>query len=198
MSIVFSFIHKQFALVCGDTNLTKSDGKRCDIEKVIQSSNNIIFGFTGDVSSNVDFFQPFIRENLTINETIISNYNYNQIVDILNQRYKDYIEKIDKTCNFDICSIVVGFDGEKFCCVRYHISPKERELKEIESGNNIEVVGSGEEEHLSTFTKLYDQQHSDDIIGRLISIFQQTIDIGSSIDKSINNKMTYKLIYLGD
>lgn len=198
MSIVFSFIHKQFALVCGDTNLTTKDGNRSNIEKVLMSSSNIIFGFTGDVSSNIDFFHPFIRENLTINETIINNYSFNQIVDILNEKYQDYIKKIDQISNFDICSMVVGFNGEKFCCVRYQISQKEIEFKKIESGNNIEIVGSGKEEHLSTFTKLYKQQHSDDLIGKLISIFQQTIDIGSSIDKSINNKMTYKLIYLED
>lgn len=198
MSIVFSFIHERFALVCGDTNLTKTDKQRAEIEKVLMSSNNIVFGFTGDVTNNTDFFQPFINENLTINEVEISKYNFNQVINILNKKYQDYIEKIDKTSNFDICSIVVGFNGEKFCCVQYNISPKAKELKKIESRNSIEVVGSREETHLSTFTKLYEQQHSDDLIGSLISIFQQTIDIGSSIDKSINNKMTYKLIYLGD
>lgn len=205
MSLVDVFLdNKHFALVCGDTNLKKPDGSKSKIAKVLRSSNNIIFGFTGDVKNNVEFFSPFLTNGLKINEDVIRNFEYTDIINILNSKHGEYISNTMLSSNFDICSIIVGFDGLKFRGMRYCISSKDKSYKELgnqESG--IEITHLGKEEHLNTFIELNEErlkelrkQNLEPSIEDLIHVFQETINIGSKFDETINNIMCHDIIYL--
>lgn len=196
MSIVTAFLYRDFALICGDTLLVKPDGSHGTIKKIHKSSNNIAFGMTGDVNNNVEFFSPFFNNNFAIDESVVAQHTFNSIVESLDQKFELNMKLGTVPENFDIAGVVVGWDGEKFACHKYMLSPpkKDREVLCFANYNEIQIIHLGMAEHLQNFMQLFDPSKFNSY-QYLLEVYQLVLLMGATFDNTISTTEEYILLF---
>lgn len=193
MSAVLLTLGPGYAVLCGDTMFCLDTGEKTTISKIKMVENKFLYGFTGRNTSAIEFFSNKIDDNFNPTKELLS-LSFKELINILDNQFKNFEMSIIPP-DFDVCSILCGEIDNNLFGIRYTISSKEISkeiIKQPDTG--LKIVGSMYKEHLNNY-KLNISEY--DIIEAIIEAFQQLLNQGIKIDKTINNIMEAYFINKG-
>lgn len=195
MSLVQSFITKEFILVCGDQRAKLNNGTILEnFVKVRKLNPTTIIGMTGIIEGNAKLFAKYIHSDFTLKESSYSQ-NYN---DIVNYATTQFYENYDYLQENSVHSVVCGWDGQRMTGRSFFTKDDNPNMKSINDlalneTINVRFVNCGLNEHYINAEELKNSIACVDII-QFKNLFKNVIDIGVSFDDTINKNITFEKI----
>lgn len=209
MSLIQAVITNDFILLGADKRGIKPNGEIMEnCNKLIKLNNNIIFGCTGGVMDNFKLFNGFCcysEEFGFYNTEQTFTLSYNNFIEIISENfqslYYEYMTSQTKK-QYDICSAVCGFNGEKFEVTIFTLGSQYDVpigITKVHKPDDFPHRGVilGDKTHTNNFDKYFYESYKR--FGNLTilhykNIMKNVCETGSKTDNTINANICFEKI----
>lgn len=185
MSLVMGILQNDFVMFCSDSRLNGYDNNSYTVQKVFKYNENIIYAIGGDketVDSIIEITRNICGENASYED--FSNtveYIFRNLPLKDTKNISIFIGGISN----DNLSMKIFYVFDNKLSLEIHITP-------IKSNPIRKVFSSDISLHANTIQKYFPKRAM--TINEIINSFQIILDLGSSIDTTIDNKIQYLYI----
>ena len=205
MSLVQVVLTDEFVLVGAEKHGENKDVVKEDVNKLIKVNKNIIFGCTGGVIDNYRLFYGFCSYSddfglIKLDEDV--DVAYNDFVDMITERFyimKDVHNNPNDHRQFEIQSVVCGFNGYEFEMVVFDLTPttpvENQKVVKIKKAMDFPYKGmtAGNPIHLNNLENLVNLRRPSTLL-QYKNIMKDVFEMGIKFDNTINNNYCFEKI----
>lgn len=192
MSLVQAVICDQFALVCGEQQLTLNNGSVLhNFRKIFKLNEYVMIGLSGSMDDNYYLFQDYLTIDFEIKEGCSDSLM--EVFDKVTARYREMTEQGE--C--DVFSLVCGWNGFGFEGKTFYINSQFGEESRItsvrpEHEKDAKLISCGDNRHFDNFMAgVY--RYGAELYG-LQKAFRDTLAQGVMFDEFIDKNAQFELI----
>lgn len=192
MSLVQAVICDQFALVCGEQQLTLNNGSVLhNFRKIFKLNEYVMIGLSGSMDDNYYLFQDYLTIDFEIKEGCSDSLM--EVFDKVTARYREMTEQGE--C--DVFSLVCGWNGFGFEGKTFYINSQFGEESRItsvrpEHEKDAKLISCGDNRHFDNFmVGVY--RYGAELYG-LQKAFRDTLAQGVMFDEFIDKNAQFELI----
>ncbi|MEY8316731.1 hypothetical protein AALB19_05320 [Oscillospiraceae bacterium 50-58] len=192
MSLVQAVICDQFALVCGEQQLTLNNGSVLhNFRKIFKLNEHVMIGLSGSMDDNYYLFQDYLTIDFEIKEGCSDSLM--EVFDKVTARYREMTEQGE--C--DVFSLVCGWNGFGFEGKTFYINSQFGEESRItsvrpEHEKDAKLISCGDNRHFDNFMAgVY--RYGAELYG-LQKAFRDTLAQGVMFDEFIDKNAQFELI----